>query len=552
LQDFGTFHFRQKSGVIPMTSIDWVVLGIYIIAIIGMSAFIGRRQKSQEDYYLGGRAMPSWQVGLSIVATQVSAISLVGAPAFIALKGNGGLLWLQYEFAIPLAMMGIMLIMVPLYYRTRAITIYEYLEKRFGPWTRMSISAVFLLSRGLGSGVALLATAIVTAVCLGWPLWQTIILIGGISIVYTTFGGIVADIYSDILQLIILWIGSLLAIVILFGMLDSDALSLLKSHPQRLRVFDFTATGLGDGQTFGFWPMLIGGFFLYLSYYGCDQSQAQRLLTTASAREAQKALLMNGVLRFVLVLTYCAFGVLLIPFLLSHPEFAQQLKGQQPDFLVPYFLMEYFPKGLLGILIAGFFAASMSSIDSALNSLSAATYEDFLLRVYPGLSTVTDTAKVRLSRWLTFFWGIVATGFALQMIGGPETVLELVNKIGSAFYGPILAVFWLGILTRRTTEFGAILGLAAGVGFNVFLWQFCGSAVSWLWWNVFGFLVSVGVGYGVSTFSSRKSIPEGLTLQHQDLISEYLSERKYYWILALAFLLILLTGFVLQKILLSG
>jgi len=196
-----------------MTTIDWVVLSIYIIVIIGMSAFIGRRQKSQEDYYLGGRAMRSWQVGLSIIATQVGAISLVGAPAFIALKGNGGLLWLQYEFAIPQSMMGIMLIMVPLYHRTRAVTIYEYLEKRFGRATRMSISAVFLVSRGLGSGVALLATAIVTAVCLDWPLWQTILLIRGVSILYTTFGGIAADIYSDILQLIILWGGSLLAII---------------------------------------------------------------------------------------------------------------------------------------------------------------------------------------------------------------------------------------------------------------------------------------------------------------------------------------------------
>ncbi len=533
-----------------MTGIDWFILSIYLSAIIGMSGYIGRRQKSQEDYYLGGRAMPAWQVGLSIMATQVSAISLVGAPAFIALKGNGGLLWLQYEFAIPLAMMGIMLIMVPLYHRTRAVTIYEYLEKRFGRLTRMSISAVFLVSRGLGSGVALLATAIVTAVCLKWPLWQTILLIGGVSILYTTFGGIVADIYSDILQLIILWGGSLLAIVILFGMLDGEAFSLLKAQPQRLRVFDFSATGLGDGETFGFWPMLIGGFFLYLSYYGCDQSQAQRLLTTATPREAQKALLMNGVLRFLLVLTYCTFGVLLIPFLMRHPEFAHRLQDQQPDFLVPYFLMEYFPKGILGILIAGFFAASMSSVDSALNSLSAATYEDFLVRIFPKLSNISDAAKVRWSRGLTVFWGVVATGFALQMIGGSETVLELVNKIGSAFYGPILAVFWLGILTRRGSQTGAVIGLAAGVAFNLFLWQFFGSAVSWLWWNVFGFLVSFGVGYGLSVLSPTKSCHEGYILQYRDLVMEYLSEKKYYWTLMAVFLLILVAGFVLQTLLL--
>jgi Na+/proline symporter len=135
------------------------------------------------------------------------------------------------------------------------------------------------------------------------------------------------------------------------------------------------------------------------------------------------------------------------------------------------------------------------------------------------------------------------------MIGGPETVLELVNKIGSAFYGPILAVFWLGILTRRGSQLGAVCGLAAGVGFNIFLWQFCGSAVSWLWWNVFGFLISFGVGYGLSTLSPPKGSLEGFVLQHRDLVWEYLSERKFYWILTVVFLLILLVGFVLQKLL---
>ena len=528
-----------------MTFVDWMVLSSYILLIIGMSWWVGRRQKSQEDYYLGGRSMPAWQIALSIMATQVSAISLIGAPAFIAVKGNGGLVWLQYEFAIPLAMMLIMLVLVPLYHRTQAITIYEYLEKRFGKLTRMSISAVFLISRGLGSGVALLATAIVTAVCLQWPLWETILLIGVVSIIYTTFGGIVADIYSDIIQLIILWGGSILSIIILGGLLDSHSFSLLLTEKSRLQIFDFSATGLGDGQTFAFWPMLIGGLFLYLSYYGCDQSQAQRLLTTPTPKEAQKALMINGIFRFLLVLTYCAFGVMLIPFLLSHPEFAGELQGKQPDFLVPYFLIEYIPQGLLGILIAGFFAASMSSIDSALNSLSAATYRDFLVKIFPKMSGISDKQQVRYSRWLTIFWGVVATGFALRMIGGSETVLELVNKIGSAFYGPILATFWLGMLTKRGTESGAISGLILGVGFNIFLWQFYGNAVSWLWWNVFGFGIAFGLGYLLSLISASKPDLESYSLSVNDF-KMYLSDKKYYFALLGVFVFILLSSFILQ------
>jgi SSS family solute:Na+ symporter len=412
------------------------------------------------------------------------------------------------------------------------------------------ISAVFLLSRGLGSGVALLATGIVTAVCLEWPLAQTILLIGVVSIVYTTFGGIVADIYSDIIQLIILWVGSFAAIFLLGSMLDSGALAIITSQSERVTVFNFSATGLGDGQTFAFWPMLIGGLFLYLSYYGCDQSQAQRLLTTKNVKEAQKSLLINGMMRFFLVLTYCAVGVLLIPFLVQNPEFAAKLSGKQPDFLIPYFLVDYMPTGILGILIAGFFAASMSSIDSALNSLSAASYQDFLVKIKPDLVNKSNSSQVRFSRLLTVFWGVVATVFALHMIGGSETVLELVNKIGSAFYGPILATFWLGMLTRRGTQTGAVIGLAIGVGFNIFLWQFYGSTVSWLWWNVFGFGLTFGFGYLFSLIKPEPVMEDNsiFILSRADFLS-YLQDKKYYIILFIVFLAILGLSYMIEYIL---
>ena len=532
-----------------MTEIDWIILFLYITLIIVMSWLIGRKQKSQEDYYLGGRSMPAWQIALSVMATQVSAISLIGAPAFIALKANGGLVWLQYEFAIPVAMMLIMLVLIPLYHKTRAITIYEYLEKRFGKLTRMLISAVFLISRGLGSGVALLATGIVTAVCLDWPLAETILLIGVVSIIYTTFGGIVADIYSDIIQLIILWGGSFVVIFILGSMLDVDVFSAVFLSSDRLKVFEFSTTGIGDGETFAFWPMLIGGLFLYLSYYGCDQSQAQRLLTTATVKEAQKSLVLNGMFRFFLVLTYCAIGVLLIPFLHAHPDFAAKLTDKQPDFLVPYFLVDYMPQGILGVLIAGFFAASMSSIDSALNSLSAASYQDFLVRVNPRLEKISDSAQVRLSRILTIFWGVVATSFALQMIGGSETVLELVNKIGSAFYGPILAIFWLGMLTKKGNQSGAIIGLLTGVGGNLFLWQFFGSAISWLWWNVFGFLISFIFGYLISiTYQRKYDLNITTYMLTREEISSYIKDKRYYTILSVTFIIIIFISWFLEYI----
>jgi len=383
-------------------------------------------------------------------------------------------------------------------------------------------------------------------VCLNLPLWETVLLIGLVSIIYTTFGGIKADIYSDIIQLAILWSGAIIMVLVLVSLLGGHVFDFFASEHPRLQVFDLKSTGFGDGKTFAFWPMLIGGLFLYLSYYGCDQSQAQRLLTTKTPEEAQKSAFINGLLRFPLVLTYCAVGVLLFPFLHHQPDFARQLAGQQPDFLVPYFLIEYMPKGLLGLLIAGIFAASMSSLDSALNSLSAASYRDFLVKLFPGLGNLSDKKQVQLSRWLTILWGLIATGFALRMIGGSETVLELVNKIGSAFYGPILAAFWLGMLTRRANQAGVVSGLLAGVAVNIFLWQFYGQAVSWLWWNVIGFAVSFVIGYSLSYLQPqrRQNQVEGFIIHRRDF-GRYLGNKKYYFLLSGAFLLMLLvSGFI--------
>ena len=538
-----------------MTGLDWGILVIYIAGIVGMAMVVGRKQESQEDYYLGGRQMPSWQVALSIMATQVSAISLIGAPAFIALKSNGGLVWLQYEFAVPLAMILIMLILVPIYHRMRSITIYEYLEKRFGTTARSVISMVFLISRGLGTGVALLATGIVTSACLEIPLATTIILIGVISMLYTTIGGIKADIYSDIIQLVILWSGTFLCIYIVWSFLGDNAFTFTAIDQSRLVAIDFKSTGLGDGKTFAFWPMVIGGLFLYFSYYGCDQSESQRLLTTPSPRSAQKALFMNGLLRFTLVLTYCFFGLLLLSFLDKNPQFAAKLNGVQPDFLVPYFLIDYVPKGLLGLVIAGIFAASMSSIDSAMNALSAATWRDFLLKQYPQMKQYSKRKTVRISRILTVIWGMIATLFALYMIGGSETVIVLVNKIGSAFYGPVLAVFILGILTRGANETGVVIGLLFGVSVNIILWQGFQHEISWLWWNPIGFFVSITTGYLVSIAARRDEVQRAsvaTTLNIREIITGAKTPRLYVGFLLIAFVAMIFITYLIQTWLMSG
>ena len=514
---------------------------MYVIAVLGIGALLTRKQRSRKDYYVAGRRMAPWQVALSLVATQVSAISIIGAPAFIALKAGGGLKWWQYELAVPLAMILLMLTLVPLYHRMGAITIYHYLEGRYGRGVRATISAIFLISRSLAAGVILFATGVVLSSLIRWPLPETLLVVATVTIIYTTLGGIEADIYSDILQLVILWFSALFMVGLLLNLLGLDFARYLEPSSERLRVFVMDRSGLGDGESFSLWAMLLGGFFLYLSYYGTDQSEAQRLLTTRDARDAQKALLLNGLLRFPLVLTYSAVGILLIAFLNAHPDFLKVLEGKRPDFLVPEFVLQYFPPGLVGLFMAGIFAATMSSIDSAMNALSAATYEDFLSRMFPRLNALPQRRQVLLSKLLTALWGTFSTLFALTLIRSPETVIELVNRIGSAFYGPILSVFFMGMFSRRVSSPAAIVGLLSGVAFNLYLWKFV-PGVSWMWWNMFGFLVSYAVGYALSFAVPENRDVGDFVMGWEEVVREAVRRKGYVLALLGAFVFIVLVS----------
>lgn len=463
--------------------LDLFVLGAYLAAIFGMSFAFARRQRTGEHYFLAGRAMGGSVLAASILANQASAISLVGAPAFVALRDGGGLVWLQYELALPLAMLLAIVVLLPAVRSVPGSSIYAYAERRFGRGTRRALAGAFLLSRGLSLGVILYASSLVLGEALGWPTDRALLLVGVAAVLYTSLGGIVADIWSDVLQLALLWGGTLVAAVYVATRTGLHVLAALPA--ERARTLVPEATGLGDGATFAFWPMLFGGLILYLSYYACDQSQAQRLLTARDDAQARRALVLNGLLRFPLVLTYCGFGLLLAGLLAVDPQLSAALEGRSPDALVPVFITTYLPVGLRGLLLAAILAAAMSSIDSALNSLAAVTLDD-IFGLDPGGQSVW------LGRLTSLAWGAfaVVSGTLFARTGGG--VLELVNQVGSAFYGPVLAVFALGALTRGATGRGAILGLTAGLATNLVLARFA-PGVSWLWWNPAGFCVAAVV-----------------------------------------------------------
>jgi len=495
-----------------MNTLDWSVVAFYITGMVLLSWYLGRKQSDMQDYYLGGNDLSWWAIGISTMATQCSTNSLLGAPAFII---TAGLLWLQYEFAVPLAMIAIMVFLLPFYRKLQLVSIYEYLERRFGSGARTLLSVLFQILRAFATGVTVYGIAIVLQEIVGIPFIYSVLLLGVVTIIYDMLGGMTAVVYSDVIQMGVLYLGILLCVVYsvdavgglgqvvaLFPQVG-DTISKVTGEPLAFSGFqavDLAGHGLGDGQTFAFWPMLFGGLFLYISYYGCDQTQVQRELSSKDLDDTNLSLMLNGLSRFPLVLTYCFMGVCIGAYIVANPEFLSALKtdsGFEYNLAVPKFVLAKLPHGVIGLVIVALFSAAMSSLDSTINSLSATTIKDIYEKFFVSGGEIPAERQLMLSRVMTVFWGVVCVAFSFVVGDISKSVIESVNKIGSLANGPILALFLLGILTRRTNQPGAIVGLLAGFGVNVALWNMA-PQVSWLWWNVIGFAGSYVTGYLVS------------------------------------------------------
>lgn len=481
-------------------TLDWIVIFVYLAGLILFSAWLARRQHSRADYYVASRNTGPVPIAISVMATQCSSNSILGAPAFVAFAAGGGLVWLQYELAVPLAMIAIMVFLLPMFQQLKLISVYDYLERRFDLKTRLLLSGLFQFVRAFATAVTVYSIALVVELITGLGFFWSVVLLGVVTVVYDVLGGIRAVIYSDVLQMSILVLVLVFLLIILMDMSGGFSGMLNAFDAERRSAVDFTSHGLGDGQDFAFWPMLLGGFFLYVSYYGCDQSQVQRELCARNLDEGQQALWLNGVFRFPLVLLYCLVGVGIGVYATNHEAFVESLpmNGDLPNYnvAVPLFIIEQLPPGVVGIAMVALFAAAMSSLDSVINSLSATTMEDFVRRFHTE-DNWSDEKELLYSRGLTVAWGALTLWLAFHVDDIASTVLVAINKIGSLINGPVLGVFVLGILTRRAVGTGACIGLLAGFLLNLACWQFLPS-VSWLWWNVFGFLMTVGMGYLVS------------------------------------------------------
>ena len=488
-----------------MNALDYAIVALYFGAMIWLGLRF-KRNAARTDYFLGSRALGWFPLGMSTMATQLSAVSFVSAPAFVGLRNGGGMQWLTYEFGVPLAMIPLMALIGPMLRRSGVVSIYSFLEKRFGRGSRLLLSALFAFSRAFGAAVQIYVIALVLASILALPFWETIVALAGVTITYSLKGGLKAIVYSEVAQMIIKVLG---IFVIMFTALRymggwSSFLEHLDRH--RLQVVDFHNLGF-DGREYGFWPMLLGGFFLYTAYYGTDQTQAQRILAARDERTVRQLLVFNGMLRFPITLAYCTGGLILGAFALATPEFRAAIPDNKPDLMIPVFIAHYLPHGIVGIIVVALIAAWMSAYSSALNSLTAVTMEDF---VSP-LVTIPEERYVGVSKYVLLTWGVATMilGFFAGKLAA--TAIEAINKIGSVTYGPILGMFLLTTLPR-VTPLAANLGAAAGVCVNLLLWLFFPN-VFWFWWNAIGALVTVSLGVilGLLLPSSRSYVNANLS-----------------------------------------
>ena len=346
-----------------MNYLGYFIIFFYLVGFL-VIGYIFKKNKSSNDFFLGGRAIGWGPLSLSTMATQLSAISFISAPAFVGLKEGGGLQWLTFEFGVPLAMAFLMIAIVPTLYKSGVVSVYEYLENRFDASSRLLISFVFQISRSVATGVMIYTMALILQATVGIDYWLSILLIGIITLIYSFQGGMKAVIWGDVIQMIILFIGIIICLIYGLNELGGIDNFIKNIDVNRINAVDFQKFGFNNSDKndeFGFWPMVIGGFFLYASYYGTDQTQSQRLLSAKDMGTIKKLLFANALFRFPITLIYCIMGLVLGTLFYQDVIFQEtintvyqsnisSIEGKKADLMVPVFIVSYLPNGVIGIL----------------------------------------------------------------------------------------------------------------------------------------------------------------------------------------------------------
>jgi Na+/proline symporter len=552
-----------------MRPLDWIVLVTTLVSIVAYGLYRSRGSDTVDGYLLASKSMPWYAMALSIMATQASAIT------FISTTGQSyvdGMRFVQFYFGLPIAMVVICATVVPVFHHARVYTAYEYLEQRFDGKTRALAAVIFLCQRGLSAGLTIYAPALVLSVILGWPERNTTMMMGVTVVAYTVMGGIKAVTWSDVQQMFIIFAGLLISLITVIVLLPpsvsfGDAV-FLAGAAGRLNA---VTTQFDWNDRFNIWSGLIGGTFLFLAYFGCDQSQVQRYLTGRSVAQSRLSLLFNAVAKipmqfFILFIGAMVFVFYLFvqpPLLFQKAELqrierlsefrpmrdsydrafehrhqaalalveahhagdpaaerrvtedyraaqaqidsvraqASSMVGQaggergftDTNYIFLSFVTRYLPSGIVGLVIAVIFAATMSASSGEINSLATVAVIDIYKRYMHQQGS--DHHYLMASRWATLFWGAYAVVFAgwANRLG---SLIVAVNKVGSLFYGSLLGCFVLAFVFRRVRGTAAFAGMLAGEAAILATAVF--TDVSWLWYNVIGCVVVVATALGVT------------------------------------------------------
>jgi SSS family transporter len=456
--------------------LDWAILLAYLAAMTAIGGMSYRRKADSKDFFLAGRSAAWLPVAISIIATDFSAITYLGLPAFVYQRD------LQQVALYPVLILVVIPIviryLVPFYSRLNLFTAYEYLEKRYDGRVRTMASLLFLLMRGIYMGIVIYAPSLVISVVTGLPLHLSIIMMGVLTTIYTALGGMRAVIWTDFAQFLVIMAGLAAIITTAYANIDGGWSTILATSADlgKLKVVDFAPD---PNREFTFWAVAIGSFFMFLNTYGTDQVILQRYLTTRSVKECQKALKLEAVLLIPTVGILAATGLILAVYYFQHPGEAEGIVLR--DAVLPYFTVQHLPVGLRGLVIASIFAAAMSTVSGGINSLTTASVVDFYRRLLR--RQADESHYVAVSRLITVMWGVLATAIAL-FAGLLGELANAYNKVNSHLGGVVLGIFLLGMLTRRATAGSALAG--AGIGLATVFTLSSLTQVSWLWYGCVG------------------------------------------------------------------
>jgi len=480
------------------TSLDLIVLVFYLVGVTVWGAWLGRGQRGGVDYFLGSRSLPWWAVMLSVVATETSTLTFLSVPGVAYL---GTMTFLQLTIGYLFGRVVVAVVLLPAYYRGELTTAYHLLQARFGLGARRFTSAIFMVTRVLSDSVRLFATAIPLAIITGWPYWESILVIGVLTLIYTYFGGIKAVVWIDSLQMVLYLGGAVAALVALQVGVSGGWGSILASAGAagKLETFDFS---FNLTQPYTFWAAVLGGGFLSMSSHGVDQIIVQRLLTTKDLRSSQKALVGSAFAIIVQFMLFLGVG-------LGLWVFYQGRAFERSDEIFARFIVEQLPPGITGLLIAGVFAAAMSTLSGSINSLASASAFDYwapLVGAGEAHGDEADARVLRAGKVFSLIWAVLLVGAAILFIplSKGTSAVEVALGIASLVYGGLLGAFFLGVLTRRPGQWAAIIGVGVGIGLTVLL----RNEMAWPWYALFGSAVTFVTGLIVTAVWPGSRQPE--------------------------------------------